>query len=251
MKIRRKRLKTWHPAALRGLEDEKFIQLFATTIADRTDLREGELLIENRIKHGPPPEAIELLCAEATRRGIDTTLVTQRVAAEAMAGQSFISQLLAPASWKRYEIKAAQALLAILKDGPIDERTFDARVVGRITGQERQVDLMLTQRNPRHVVACEFRDYPERLIAVEKVEAFASKLRDVDANRGVLVTPCGYQPAAIATAKHYQIELFRFHEVRADEARERFADAADVADETRCWVLEDVREQVRLFTENA
>lgn len=242
MANRRKRPRNWRPEALARLTDDELIALCATVFADRTILKEGNLVIENRIKHGAPPESIEMVLQEAQRRGIPLAVLAQRVVDEGRAGQSFISTFLAPPSWRRYEMKAARAIRGLLESQGIrlDRYEFDARVVGRITGQERQVDLLLVRDQPRHVVACEFREYPERLIVVEKVEAFASKLKDVDANRGALVTPSGYHKGAVATAKHHQIDLFRLHTMPAAEIRATFPDhAARVMDTSTYWVLED------------
>jgi hypothetical protein len=253
MKIRRKRPKRWSPGFLDKLGEDEFIHLCATAFADRTNLREGDLLIENKIKHGTPPEAMDILFAEIERRKIDHSIIAKRVVDEAMAGQSFISHLVAPSSWKRYEMKAAHAIRAILDahGARVDHYEFDARIVGRITQQRRQVDLLLTQHQPRHLVACEFREYRERFIAVEQVEAFATKLQDIEVKKGVLVTPCGYQRAAIATAKHHSIELFRLREVSGREMRTNHPNrAGELADEAPCWLLEDLEGRAWVFAES-
>jgi hypothetical protein len=253
IRIRRKRPRTWRPEVLPRLGDEDFVQLCATAVADRTDLRQGDLVIGNRIKRGTPPEAMDMLFAEMARRNIHPSIIAERVTSEAMAGHSFISHLVAPTSWKRYEIKAAHAIRAILKaqGAPVDHYEFDARIVGKITGQERQVDLLLIQYQPKHVVACEFRDYEERFMPVEKVEAFATKLDDIDVDKGVIVTPCGYQRGAIATARHHGIELFRLRHVPAAEIRARYPDRVDdLCDSAPCWLLEDQHGQSWVFEES-
>ncbi len=242
MRTRRKRPKQWTPSVFQRLTDEELIQLMATAFADRSELRTGDLLIENRIKKGAPPGSIELLLAEAERRRIPLATLAKRAVDEAMAGQSFVSQLVAPSSWKRYEVHAAHALVTLLKAERIqlDEIIFDARVMGRVTKKERQVDLLLKQLRPkRHDVGAEIKEYPDRLIPIEKLEAFTTKIRDIGVDKGVFVTPCGYHAGAIATAKEYGILLFRFRSITVEELRRREPERAKTIDADKLhWLLE-------------
>lgn len=237
----RKRPQDWSADRFTDLSDDRIVELCATAVADRTIIALGDLSIENRIKKGAPPGSIETLLKEAERRQIPLARIAQHFVAEAQSGQSFVSTLMAPSSWKRYEIHAAQALVHLLKhDGArVESWDFDARITGEITGQERQVDLLLRSDNPRNVVACEFKEYPERLIPVEKIEAFATKLKDVRADRGLFATPCGYNRGAIATAKHHGIVLFRFRELSGKEVGDRYPQkAAEVRLDEVYWLLE-------------
>lgn len=235
-KARRKRLKRWTPEALQRLDHDSFLRVFTTAFADRTVLKTGDLVLENRVKTGAPPESVELLLQEAKRRQIPLASLAGHVVDEVKAGESFVSHLLAPESWRRYEIHAAQALITVLKEGGVrlDKIEYDARVRGRISGQTRQIDLLLTQEKPRHVVACEIKEY-QGPIPVEKLEAFATKLEDVGANRGAFIAPAGYQRAALAIANRHAIQLFHFQEV----PRERFPETKEaLSGEGDCWVLE-------------
>jgi hypothetical protein len=51
---------------------------------------------------------------------------------------------------------------------------------------------------------------------MEKVEAFRTKLEDVGAMPGIMVSPHGFQEGAIKTAQAYNIELFTLTEVKSD-----------------------------------
>lgn len=218
-KRKKKRLRKWSSETLTKLNDRDFIEVFVTAITDRTILKTSSLEFENKIKHGAPKHSIKLLLKEAKRRNIPLSKIAERFTNDAFSGNSFIRDLCAPASWKRYEIHAAGALLTLLESENVDfgSYEFDARIIGKITKRERQVDLLLVSEEPRHVVACEFRHYKEYPISIDAVEAFKTKLNDINANKGVMLTPHGYQSGAKATADHYKIVLFTFKEIKGDE----------------------------------
>ena len=73
-----------------------------------------------------------------------------------------------------------------------------------------------------HVVACEFRKYENDRIEISEVEAFVTFLEDVGANKGVMVSPCGFQSGAISVAKCKNIDLFVFKEVDENEVLHYF-----------------------------
>jgi hypothetical protein len=189
---RNKRISAWTPEKLSALSDEAFISAFVLAIEDRTNLRDGDLSIENKIKKGAPPKSIEMCLHEAARRGIPQSAIAQRIAARAAQGKSFISNMVAPSTWREYEIQVAKAIIAWVKqDGiKLDKIDFDARLTGRVTKAERQIDLWLESFSPPHSVAVECKDYDSGLIAVEKLEAFRTKLEDVGAKKGLFVTMC-------------------------------------------------------------
>lgn len=166
-------------------------------------------------------------------------------------GISFISNLMAPASWRRYEIHAAHSLVTLLKSEGIriDDVLFDARRKGVITHEARQLDLLLCSKKPKkHEVACEFRDYPSRRVPVKDVEAFASKLKDVAVDKGVMLTPLGYERGAVATAQHHGIVLYAFREATPAELRESHPEHADrVSEDQIYWVLDNLRGNTWVF----
>jgi restriction endonuclease Mrr len=244
-RLRKKRPKNWTRESLARLDDEALIELWSTVFQDRSVLKLGEFVIEKEPKKGAPPEAIELVLKEAERRQIPLETLTNRIVTDTLSGRSSLSDVLAPTAWKHYEIQAAQAMLAVAKD-VIDSYTFDAVVTGEITGQPRQVDLLLATK--RGTVACEFKQYPDRLVPIEKLEAFAAKMKDVGAARGVFITPCGYHKGAIATAAHHGIVLYRLRPASTDEVHRRFADrTADIRDGGRYWFLQNSDGESWLF----
>jgi hypothetical protein len=238
---KKKWLKSWSINSLSKLSDQAFIEVFINAISDRSIIKTGPLEFENKIKHGAPKGSIECLLKEAERRRIPLSTIAERFAKNAFSGNSFVSDLCAPSTWKRYEIHAAGSLLKILahENVKFDTYVFDARVAGKITKTDRQVDLLIVRENPRHVVACEFRNYQKAPISIKDVEAFISKLEDIDANKGVMFTPLGYQSGAIASAQHYGIVLFKFWEVDANELKNLYPKEATVVNlDDKYWILE-------------
>jgi hypothetical protein len=161
----------WSAEDLTRLSDDDLVTVMAQAMADRSDLASGGVGIMNRIQKGATPEDLERMLREAERRQLPLSAVGQRVANDAFAGRSFISNLAAPPSWRRYEIHAASAVLQLLQACGIriDRHEFDARPGGKISGAQRQVDLLLVRNQPLHVVACEFKNYRRR-VGIERVD---------------------------------------------------------------------------------
>ncbi len=210
---KKKRIGKWSAEKLSNLSDEDFISSFLLAVEDSTNLKVGELVIENKIQKGAPAEALEWCLREAERRKIPLKAIAEKLLQKAASGKSFISNLVAPSGWKDYEIKSAKAIIQwIRQDGIIfDKIDYDARVIGKVTKTLRQVDLWLETMHPPHSIAIECKDYESGLITVEKIEAFQTKLTDIAANKGIYVTNKGYQKSARATAEHYNIVLLVFN----------------------------------------
>jgi hypothetical protein len=240
MKIRRRQRARWTAASLAALTDEALIAHCITAIDDRTILKDGDFTFEKKRKRGTTPEAMHALIGEVQRRGIPWSVVGQRLVSQAMAGRLFTSDLFAPTPAKRYETRAAHALIQLMKrdDAPIEKYEFDAQVVGKITGHPRQIDLQLTgtRNGGKHVVACEFKHYRDRLVPVGEMSEFAVTLADVGADRGCFVVPRGYQRGAAQVAKHYGIHLFVFRETTVDGSPQ--------------WSLEDQQGHSWCFSES-
>ncbi len=209
---KQKRIGKWSADKLSDLSDEDFISIFLLVVEDRTNLKVGDLVIENRIQKGAPPDAQEFCLREAERRKIPLSVIAEKLVQKAISGKSFISNLVAPSGWKDFEIKASEAILLwIQRDGIIlDKIDYDARVIGKVTKTLRQVDLRLITLDPPYTVAIECKDYVSGSVTVDKIEAFQTKLTDIAANKGVYITKMGYQKSAITTAEYYNITLLTF-----------------------------------------
>lgn len=217
-----KRMGAWTAEKLAALSADEFISAFVTAMEHRTNLKVGDITIENKIKNGAPAESIDLCLKEAERRQIPLAVIAGQFAQRAVAGKSFISNLVAPSSWKDYEIRAANAIVQWVQaeDFKLDRVDFDARIIGKVTGADRQVDLWLQARNPAHAVAVECKDYASGVVAVEQIESFQTKLADIAAHKGVYVTRNGYQRSAKSTADHYGIILLTFDIVNKENPPE-------------------------------
>jgi hypothetical protein len=76
--------------------------------------------------------------------------------------------------------------------------TPNARMVGRISGRSRQIDVLIDARhdtdNTRRIIVDAKKR--KRKIDVTDVEAFRGLMEDADATHGILVSPAGYTKAA-------------------------------------------------------
>lgn len=105
------------------------------------------------------------------------------------------------AVWERYE-----RLVARLIADQLDTAycvTPNASVAGRISGRQRQIDVLIDQRHTtdngrRIIVDAKAR---ARRIDVTHVEAFRGLMDDVEATHGYLVCPTGFTPAALRRAQ--------------------------------------------------
>ena len=72
----------------------------------------------------------------------------------------------------------------------------------------------LDSENPVLVWLWECKDYPDRRVSVEKVEEFRSKMTQVGAHKGTMVTRLGFQSGAVAFAKSHGIGLMTLNKER-------------------------------------
>ncbi len=115
--------------------------------------------------------------------------------------------------------KAFEELIALIQKETAPGATVqhNHRVKGR-SGRTRQLDVTLSTRVGLHdvLIVIECKQY-RRPVGIEKVEAFATKLRDVNAHQGVMISPRGFDAGARAAAKEANIGLWTYREaVEAD-----------------------------------
>ena len=121
--------------------------------------------------------------------------------------------------WKEYEKQISDYFRSQYPDARF---TPDARLRGRFSKTERQIDLLIEG----DVADFKFRvvvdgKYRNKRIDVNDVEAFIGFIRDVDADRGVMISAEGYTPASVNRAHYEDLgieldvlnfkELDRFH----------------------------------------
>ncbi|MFZ3253530.1 MAG: restriction endonuclease [Syntrophales bacterium] len=112
--------------------------------------------------------------------------------------------------WKKFE-KLVNAIHAMRSEGA--QIIYDDKVVGKRTGRERQIDISLRFDHSyySYFVVIECKDYSSA-VPISEVEAFRTKLEDVGADKGVMVSSNGFQRGTIETAKAYNIDLFTLSE---------------------------------------
>jgi hypothetical protein len=107
--------------------------------------------------------------------------------------------------WKQYE---KEIELHFKEQYPTANIVRDARIIGKLSKQERQIDLLVEDHPSdfliRVVVDAKFRN---KRIDINDVEAFLGVLRDVEAHVGVMISPLGYSEAAINRAYQDDVDL--------------------------------------------
>jgi hypothetical protein len=95
--------------------------------------------------------------------------------------------------------------------------TRNAKLPGRNSGADRDVDVLIEGRlNMFDVrIAIEAKNYKNR-VGVEKVEALCTKLRDIGADLGVMVSSMGFTEPAKAAALANDIQLYEVYDQRLD-----------------------------------
>jgi hypothetical protein len=92
---------------------------------------------------------------------------------------------------------------------PNAEVIHDARLEGRLSGRQRQIDVLVRQRIGQYEmkIVLDCKDYA-RPVDVKGVEEFHGLIDDVGANKGALVCPRGFTEAAKPRAAGWQIDLY-------------------------------------------
>lgn len=119
--------------------------------------------------------------------------------------------------WREYEVEICNRLR---EQFPGTELEFNVRLPGRISGADRQIDILarghMLDTRPFAVIDCKQFSRP---VDVTVVEAFLGMLADVGAHVGVLVTNVGYSAAAMQRAERDQTRDLRLHVVKVSELR--------------------------------
>lgn len=108
--------------------------------------------------------------------------------------------------WKKFEKIVYKMQKDLAKDAKV---THDDKVDGRDSKTPRQIDVSIRRKIGQYniFVAVECKDL-KKPVDVKEVESFATKLKDVQANKGAIVSSSGFSKAAIKIAKTHQIDTF-------------------------------------------
>ena len=125
---------------------------------------------------------------------------------------------MADPKWKKFEklIHALHTQLA--PTGAIV--TYDDHIMGLESGTERQIDISIrvTISGYSILIIIECKDWADP-IGVEEMDAFSTKLKDVGANKGVIVSATGFTQPAQTAARVRGIETRRYFDTEGGEWR--------------------------------
>ena len=107
--------------------------------------------------------------------------------------------------WQQYEREIEEQFRQTY---PLAQITHDAKLVGKFSKVERQIDLLIEERASdfafRIVVDAKYRG---RKIDVSDIEAFIGLTRDVEAHTGMMIALEGYTPAAVNRAHSDDLDI--------------------------------------------
>lgn len=108
--------------------------------------------------------------------------------------------------WKQLEILVANIQKELAPDAEV---THNVKVKGLVTGEPRQIDVLVRQRIGQYemIVAIDCKDY-KTAVDVKGVEEFHGLIRDIGAHKGALVCPRGFSATAKKRAKSYGIDIY-------------------------------------------
>ena len=114
---------------------------------------------------------------------------------------------MANKDWRDLEQLVAKIQRSLAPTASVEH---NVNVMGVESETERQIDVLVKQRIGQYemTIAIDCKDY-KRPVDVKGVEEFAGMVRDIRANKGVLVCPAGFTASAKKTAKKLQMELYR------------------------------------------
>lgn len=109
-------------------------------------------------------------------------------------------------AWKRFEELVAEIQRKL---APRARVTTDVRRKGRNSGIERQIDVLLEGKLGQFdiTIVIECKDYKEP-VGLEKMEAFITKVKDLEATKGAMIASKGFTAPAIAMASSAGIETY-------------------------------------------
>lgn len=109
--------------------------------------------------------------------------------------------------WKKFEQLVHKLQVSLSPDSKI---TLDDRIIGSITGVERQIDISVKKTVGQFeiLIVIDCKDY-KHPVDVKSVEEFIGLVGDVKANKGALVSSNGFTEAAKTRAKNSGINLYR------------------------------------------
>lgn len=213
---RRKGMSTFcenHQNKFRNLDNQHLLDLL-------TDMFKRSLAVDDSKKIAPSGDSIAYIeftnCwNELRNRGYRPDEINESIGQLAKNKGVFdeLSRKVgAEPKWKKFE-KLILGIHLLNKEGA--EIKLDDTIAGKRTSRPRQIDISLKFHQGYYdylaIVECK-----DTLVSIDMVESFKTKIEDVGAHRGIVVTSKGYQSGAVEAAKAYDIELFKLSEESTD-----------------------------------
>lgn len=128
---------------------------------------------------------------------------------------SFVIIKIMTKKWKEFEQLTYNLQKQLTQDAEV---VADEKIKGANSETERQIDILIKKRVAQYEikVIIECKDY-KRPVDVQKVESFVTKLKDVKANKGAIVSSKGFSKAALKLAEKYGIDTFRFVDTKSKD----------------------------------
>lgn len=116
--------------------------------------------------------------------------------------------------WKKFE-KIIAGIHMLNAEGA--KVKFNDHIIGKRTRRKRQIDVSLRFRHGyyEYLAIIECKDFKTK-VPVKEVEAFRTKIEDVGAQKGIMVSPKGFQKGATKAAETFNIDLFTLTEEVGD-----------------------------------
>ena len=105
--------------------------------------------------------------------------------------------------WEKFEEKTHEIVKELNPHLNVYKNVY---IKGKLSKGRRQVDVQLVEPSSYDFIAFECKDY-KRPLDVPKIEAFATKLKDIGAKHGSIVSNSSYTQPSINMAKELNIDL--------------------------------------------
>lgn len=117
--------------------------------------------------------------------------------------------------WKKFEQLTYDLQKQLADDSEV---LLDQKIKGFESETDRQIDILVKKKIGQYdiLVVIECKDY-KRPVDVSTVEAFVTKLRDVRANKGAIISGKGFSKAATSLAAKHGIETFRYVDTQSKD----------------------------------
>ena len=119
--------------------------------------------------------------------------------------------------WRAFEDLVCQIQSEFAGEAEIKR---DDHILGIDSKTSRQIDISIRQRVGQYslLIAIECKDY-KRPVDVPVIEAFVTKVRDIRAHKGAVISSRGFTTSALEVARHHGIDTFRLVDTQSTDWR--------------------------------